>query len=54
MLSNLLQNVNKIYIAYGATDFRKQTSSLCSIIKNKFGKNMINQHIYFAIEKEIV
>ena len=34
MIIDLLQGVNKIYIAYGATDFRKQISSLCSIVKD--------------------
>ena len=29
MLNDLLQSVNKIYIAYRATDFRKQIDSLC-------------------------
>ena len=52
MLSNLLQNVNKIYIAYGATDFRKQTSSLCSIIKNKFGKNPYDKSAYIFCNRK--
>ena len=34
MLIDLLKSVNKIYIAYGATDFRKQSNSLCGVVKN--------------------
>lgn len=36
MIKNLLKDINQIYIAYGATDFRKQAASLCSIIQNSF------------------
>lgn len=36
MIVNLLQDVKHIYIAYGATDFRKQIDSLCNIVKNNF------------------
>ena len=55
MLNDLLSSVDKVYLAYGATDFRKQTSSLCSIVQNTFiGIHMINQHIFFVIKKEIV
>lgn len=36
MLNDLLKSIDKIYIAYGATDFRKQIHSLCSIVQNKY------------------
>ena len=35
MLSNLLKNITTIYIIYGATDFRKQISSLCNIVEKE-------------------
>ena len=36
MINDLLKNITTIYIAYGATDFRKQIYSLCNIVKTKF------------------
>lgn len=39
MISNMLKDIETIYIAYGATDFRMQASSLCSIVKNKYKLN---------------
>ena len=35
MLSDLLKSISKKYIAYGATDFRKQIDSLCLDVKSK-------------------
>ena len=35
MLNDLLRSISTIYIAYGATDFRKQIHSLCSIVENE-------------------
>lgn len=52
MLTNLLQNVNKIYIAYGTTDFRKQTDSLCSIVKNNFKMNLYDKSAYIFCNKK--
>lgn len=52
MLNNLLNNVNKIYLAYGATDFRKQTSSLCSIIQNTFNMNPYDRSAYIFCNKK--
>ena len=46
MLNNLLSNVDRIYLAYGATDFRKQISSLCSIVKNTFNMNPYDRSAY--------
>lgn len=46
MLNNLLSNVDRIYLAYGATDFRKQTSSLCSIVQNTFNMNPYDKSAY--------
>lgn len=36
MLNSMLKNIKDIYIAYGATDFRKQIWSLCAEIEEKF------------------
>ena len=36
MISKLLSDVLAIYIAYGATDFRKQINSLCVDVKSRF------------------
>lgn len=36
MLNSMLKNINNIYLAYGATDFRKQIWSLCSDITENF------------------
>ena len=39
MINKLLSDISTIYIAYGATDFRKQISSLCAEIKSRFNLN---------------
>ncbi len=52
MLTDLLKNVNKIYLAYGVTDFRKQTSSLCSIVKNNYGMNPYDKSAYIFCNKK--
>lgn len=36
MLNSMLNNISNIYIAYGATDFRKQIWSLVSDVKENF------------------
>jgi len=52
MINNLLQNVSKIYIAYGATDFRKQIYSLCNIVKNEYKMNPYNNAAYIFCNKK--
>lgn len=52
MLIDLLQNINKIYLAYGATDFRKQTSSLCSMIRNEYKMNPYDKSAYIFCNKK--
>ena len=52
MIANLLQNIKHIYIAYGATDFRKQTSSLCEMVKNSFGMNPYDGFAYIFCNKK--
>ena len=39
MINKLLSDVSTIYIAYGATDFRKQIASLCTEVKARFNLN---------------
>lgn len=39
MINKLLSDISTIYIAYGATDFRKQISSLCVEVKARFNLN---------------
>ncbi len=39
MINKLLSDVSTIYIAYGATDFRKQIASLCAEVKARFNLN---------------
>ena len=36
MINKLLSDISTIYIAYGATDFRKQIGSLCTEVKARF------------------
>lgn len=52
MLNNLLSEVNKIYIAYGITDFRKQISSLCNIVQNEFRMNPYDKSAYIFCNKK--
>lgn len=52
MLIDLLQNINKIYLAYGATDFRKQISSLCSMIRNEYKMNPYDKSAYIFCNKK--
>ena len=52
MIIDLLESVTKIYIAYGTTDFRKQTSSLCSIIQNQFKMNPYDKSAYIFCNKK--
>lgn len=35
MIRDLLKSVSKVYLAYGATDFRKQIDSLCIEVRRK-------------------
>lgn len=52
MLIDLLQNINKIYLAYGVTDFRKQIPSLCSIVQNNFKMNPYDKSAYIFCNKK--
>ena len=52
MLSDLLKGVNTIYIAYGATDFRMQITSLCNIIKSKYKLNPYNKDAFIFCNRK--
>lgn len=39
MINKLLSDVSTIYIAYGATDFRKQIPALCAEVRSRFKLN---------------
>lgn len=52
MLSDLLKSVNTIYIAYGATDFRMQITSLCNIIKSKYKLNPYNKDAFIFCNRK--
>ena len=52
MLNSLLSKVETVYIAYGATDFRQQTSSLCNIVKNTFNLNPYGKDAYIFCNKK--
>lgn len=52
MLNDLLSNIDRIYLAYGATDFRKQISSLCSIVQNTFNMNPYDRSAYIFCNRK--
>lgn len=52
MINNMLKNINSIYIAYGATDFRKQTSSLCEMVQRKFQLDPFSNSAFIFCNKK--
>ena len=52
MINDLLQNISKVYIAYGATDFRKQIDSLCLEVKSKFHLNPYEKAAFIFCNKK--
>ncbi len=52
MINNLLQDIQKIYIVYGATDFRKQTYSLCNVVKQNYKMNPYDKSAYIFCNKK--
>ena len=48
----MLKDVSKIYIVYGATDFRKQIHSLCSLVRNKFNLNIYDNTAFIFCNKK--
>lgn len=52
MINDLLQNISKVYIAYGTTDFRKQIDSLCIEVKSKFHLNPYEKAAFIFCNKK--
>ena len=52
MLIDLLKSVDKVYLAYGTTDFRKQIHSLCSIVMNSYHMNPYDRSAYIFCNKK--
>ena len=52
MLNDLLRRISTIYIAYGATDFRKQIHSLCNIVENEFKMNPYQRVAFIFCNKK--
>lgn len=52
MLTDLLKSVDKIYIAYGTTDFRKQVYSLCEYVKNNFNLSPYSNSAFIFCNKK--
>ena len=52
MINRMLKDVSKIYIAYGATDFRKQIHSLCSLARSKFNLNIYDNTAFIFCNKK--
>ena len=52
MLNNLLKNVDKIYIAYGGTDFRKQIYSLLRLVQDEYEKNPYENAAFIFCNKK--
>ena len=52
MLNDLLRSISTIYIAYGATDFRKQIHSLCNIVENEFKMNPYQRVAFIFCNKK--
>ena len=52
MINDLLQSISKVYIAYGATDFRKQIDSLCIEVKSKFHLNPYEKAAFIFCNKK--
>lgn len=52
MIKDLLQSISKVYIAYGATDFRKQIDSLCIEVKRKFHLNPYEKAAFIFCNKK--
>lgn len=52
MIENLLKDITKIYIAYGATDFRKQIHSLCKLVEREYKMNPYEKAAYIFCNKK--
>ena len=52
MINKLLSDISTIYIAYGATDFRKQIGSLCTEVKARFNLNPYKNAAFIFCNKK--
>ena len=52
MINDLLRSVSKIYVAYGATDFRRQINGLTHIVQNQFQMNPYESVAYIFCNKK--
>mgnify|MGYP002863303512 CR=1 FL=1 len=52
MITDLLSSIDKIYIAYGASDFRKQINSLCQLVKENFNMDPYNRCAYIFCNRK--
>lgn len=52
MINEMLKNIENIYVAYGATDFRKQTCSLSNMVKEKFHLNPYSNSAFIFCNKK--
>lgn len=52
MIQKLLSEISTIYIAYGATDFRKQIPALCADVKSKFNLNPYKNVVFIFCNKK--
>ena len=52
MLNKLIKDIPTIYLAYGATDFRKQIHSLINIIKTQYKMNPYQKVAFLFCNKK--
>ena len=52
MLNDLLKSIDKIYIAFGATDFRKQIPALLQLVQDEYKKNPYEKCAYIFFNKK--
>lgn len=52
MINDMLKSIDQIYIAYGATDFRKQAGSLCNMVINTYHMDPYKKAAYIFCNKK--
>ena len=52
MLNKLIQDIPKIYLVYGPTDFRKQIHSLTNMVKTKYNVNPYQKVAFLFCNKK--
>lgn len=51
MIEDMLKNITTIYVAYGVTDFRLHTASLCKLVENRFKINPYKREAFIFCNK---